>query len=64
MEIKEYENILSNYGDILTFEETRRILQIGKHTCYNLLKTKQIYSKKIAGKYRIPKAEIIEFLTK
>lgn len=64
MELKEYENILSSYKDVLTFEETRKILQIGKHTCYDLLRTKQIYSKKIGGKYRVPKAEIIKFLTK
>lgn len=54
--------ILENYGDVLSIQDMREILKIGRTACYDLLRTNQIYSRKIAGKYRIPKVELIKFL--
>lgn len=54
--------MLENYDDVLSIQDLREILKIGRAACYDLLKTKQIYSRKICGKYRIPKAALIEFL--
>lgn len=55
-------NMLDTYQDILIFEELVEILSIGENTTYNLLKSKQIYSKKIGREYKIPKSCVIDFL--
>ena len=57
-------SILENYPDILIFDEVVEILGIGENSTYNLLKNKQIYSKKIGREYKIPKICVIDFIYK
>lgn len=53
---------LDKYQDILVFDELIEILGIGENTTYNLLKNKEIYSKKIGKEYKIPKVCVIEYI--
>jgi len=58
------ENLFEDYKDILIFDELIEILKVGKNTGYNLLQTKEIYSKKIGKEYKIPKICVIDYLFK
>lgn len=58
----EYTNMLAEYNDILKPEDVKKILQIGRNTVYDYLKSGTIKSIMIAGKYRIPKLYLLEFM--
>ncbi len=58
----EYRNMLVGYNDILTPTDIKEILQIGKNKVYDYLKDGTIKSMMIAGKYRIPKLYLLEFI--
>ena len=58
----EYRNMLAEYNDILKPEDVKKILQIGRNTVYDYLKNGTIKSIMIAGKYRIPKLYLLEFM--
>ena len=58
----EYRNMLAVYNDILKPEDVKKILQIGRNTVYDYLKNGTIKSIMIAGKYRIPKLYLLEFM--
>ena len=58
----EYRNMLVEYNDILKPEDVKKILQIGRNTVYDYLKNGTIKSIMIAGKYRIPKLYLLEFM--
>ncbi len=58
----EYTNMLAEYNDILKPEDVKKILQIGRNTVYDYLKNGTIKSIMIAGKYRIPKLYLLEFM--
>lgn len=58
----EYRNMLVGYNDILTPTDVKEILQIGKNKVYDYLKDGTIKSMMIAGKYRIPKLYLLEFI--
>jgi excisionase family DNA binding protein len=55
--------MLNRYNDILTVEELCEVLKIGKNTAYILLKSGEIKSVKIGRVYKIPKKNIIKYLT-
>lgn len=46
---------LKDYGDILTFQELKKVLKIGRTKTYELLQNNSIKSIKIGTNYRIPK---------
>lgn len=54
--------ILTDYDDVLTFQELKNILKIGKNKCYQLLQDGIISSVKIGSTYRIPKTSVIKYL--
>ncbi len=54
--------MLEEYKDIISIAELCKILQIGKNSAYRLLKSGEIQSVMIAGKYRILKKSVIEFI--
>ncbi|MBE6964566.1 MAG: helix-turn-helix domain-containing protein [Ruminococcaceae bacterium] len=56
--------MFKNYSDVMTVQDVCTALDIGKNTAYKLLKDGVIKSFMIAGKYRIPKACLIEFINK
>lgn len=58
------ENLFKEYKDILIFDELTEILKLGKNTAYDLLQTKEIYSKKIGKEYKIPKICVVDYLFK
>ena len=53
---------LEDSPDVLTPEELREFLNIGRNKVYELLKNKDIKSIRIGSRYRIPKKFISEFL--
>ncbi len=56
------ERYIQNYPDVLTPDEVRQILGIGKNAVYDLLKSGQLKSLKIGKLYRIPKNYLLGFL--
>ena len=58
----EYTNMLVGYNDILTPTDVKEILKIGRNAVYDYLKDGTIRSMMIAGKYRIPKLYLLEFM--
>ena len=55
-------NNLKNFPDVLTPEELRLFLHIGKNKVYELLKNKDILSVRIGQQYHIPKKFIYQLL--
>jgi excisionase family DNA binding protein len=53
---------LRGYPDLMTPEDARKILRIGRSKMYSLLNSGQISALRIGAKYRIPKAYLIDFL--
>ena len=58
----EYTNMLVGYNDILTPGDHQKILKIGRNKVYEYLKDGTIRSMMIAGKYRVPKLYLLEFM--
>ena len=56
--------MLNRYSDILTVDELCEVLKIGKNTAYALLKSGEIKSVKIGRVYKIPKKNVVKYLTK
>ena len=54
--------ILSEYPDVLMPEDVMKILHIGRNSVYKYLKDGTIRSITIAGKYRIPKYYLKQYL--
>lgn len=54
--------MLNNYNDVLTVQDLREILHVGKNLIYTLLSTGEIPSRRIGRKYIIPKNGLIDFL--
>ena len=63
---KERKNIVmvnfENYPDLLTTDQTRKILQVGKSKMYELIDKKEIKYIKVGRNYRFLKKYITDFL--
>jgi len=57
-----YEQMLTEYNDILLPEDVQKILRTGRNTVYNYLAEGKIRSIMVGGKYRIPKLYLLEFI--
>lgn len=55
--------MFENYNDVLTVNELKDILRVGKGTAYKLIKDNKIKSIKIEKKILILKEDLINFLT-
>ena len=69
MENKELDytkELFKEYADVVGPKELKEMLgnNIGTNKIYKLLKTKEIYNKKIGNNYIIPKVSVIEYLMK
>ena len=53
---------LSEYPDLLTVQEACEILRVGRRTVYKYINDLSLRSRMIAGKYRIPKASVVNFI--
>ena len=51
-----------NIPEVMTFEECRALLKIGKNTLLELLHTRQIDGFRIGNRWRIPKESVVEFI--
>lgn len=58
--------MFKEYSDIVTPKELKEMLgnKVGTNKIYKLLKTNEIYNKKIGNNYIIPKISVIEYLMK
>ena len=56
--------MLNKYPDVLNVKQLCEVLGIGKNTAYKLLKNREIKALRIGAVYKIPKREVIKYLTK
>ena len=54
--------MLENYGDVLSINELCEILRIGKNSAYKMVNSGQVASMVIAGKHKILKRSVVEFI--
>lgn len=57
-----YLSMFKEEPEILTVVEAARLLRIGKHKTYELVKTGKLGSMKIGGRSLVPKLRLIQFL--
>lgn len=53
---------IREYPDVLSVLDVMEILRIGRITVYKFIRENKLAARKIAGKYRIPKSSVIEFV--
>lgn len=56
------ENTFRDYPDIVSFDQMREMLHIGRNKAYSLIEQKKIRSVRIGRRHKIPKVSVIEFL--
>lgn len=56
------QRFLAEYEDVLLPEDLKKILHVGLNTIYKYLNDGTIRSIRVAGKYRIPKQYLIDFM--
>ncbi|MCI2056705.1 MAG: helix-turn-helix domain-containing protein [Oscillibacter sp.] len=57
-----YPLMLTEYPDILTAEQTAKILSIGRHQVYKMIDRGELFGLKLSGSYKIPKLRLIEYI--
>ena len=57
-----YHLMLTEYPDLLTADQTAKILSIDRHQVYKLIDRGEIFGVKLSGAYKISKLRLIEFL--
>ncbi len=60
---KEDSAMLEEYGVILVPEECAEILRIGLNEMYKLLNTEQIFGYKVGKTWRVPKENLINYIS-
>jgi excisionase family DNA binding protein len=55
---------IRDYPDVLTVEDVKEILQIGRKTAYRLIDENKIQHFRIGTKIRIPKQCLVNYLNK
>ena len=53
-------DVLKDYADLLTVDETAKILRVSKAVVYSLIKENKIRAFKFGRQYKCPKYDIIE----
>lgn len=53
-----------DYPDVVSVEQLMEMLQIGQVLAYKLVKSGTIKSRKIGREYKIPKINVIAYLTR
>lgn len=48
--------------EVMTFNECKDLLKVGKNTMLELLHTNQIQGFKIGSRWKIPKESVVEFI--
>ena len=63
--IKEnYELMFTEYPDIVNISQLKKMLDIGINLAYELVRKNKIPSLKVGREYKIPKRNVIAYLTK
>ena len=62
MDINNFNDLFSKYGDHLTAHELAEYLGICNNTVYILLKTRKIKGRRVGSKWIITRTNIIKFL--
>jgi excisionase family DNA binding protein len=57
-----YHLMLTEYPDLLTAEQSAKILGIDRHQVYKMIDRGEIFGIKLSGAYKISKLRLIEFL--
>lgn len=57
-----YNLMLTEYPDLLTAEQTAKILSINRHQVYKMIDRGELFGVKLSGAYKISKLRLIEFL--
>ncbi len=58
-----YELMFTSYPDLVDIKELKNMLGIGITLAYRLVKSKTIPSLKVGRSYKIPKRNVISYLT-
>lgn len=58
----EHKNMFDDLPDVLTVQQVRQALGIGRTAVYRLLENQQIRCFMIGNAYKIPKSSLIEFV--
>lgn len=62
---KYYDVLFKDYPDVVNVNQLKEMLpNTGKNKIYKLLKSGEIYSKRVDKKYKIPKISIISYIMK
>lgn len=56
--------LFEEFSDVVTIDDLRNMLKIGKTLAYSLVKENKIESVKVGRNYRIQKIKVIEYLEK
>ena len=54
--------MLEEYGDFLTVPDICVILDVGKNTVYELLKTRQIKNFRIGTRYKVTRDALVDYI--
>lgn len=54
--------MFNDYPDVVTVDDLRQMLHIGRSAAYSLLKSGRIKTLKFGKEYIIPKSSVIDFL--
>lgn len=54
--------MFNNSPDILTFNECRKLLKVGRNTLYDLIHNDDISAFKIGTRWKIPKESVIKYV--
>ena len=58
----EFQELFTNYPDILSVQQLMELLQIGKVLAYKLIESKKFKAVKIGREYKILKNSVIDFI--
>jgi len=55
--------MFEQYPDLLTVAEVMEILRLGRRSVYQLIEDGTLAARKMAGKYRIPKRNLVQIIS-
>ena len=57
-----YKTMFSDYPDVVTVAQLRKMLGISRHLAYELICEKKIKAFQLGNSYKIPKVNVIEYI--
>ena len=59
--IETYKTLFNEYPDVLDVKQVSKILKTSTKTVYKIIKTGELYSRKVGRDYKIAKISLIEY---